>query len=110
MKENTAMPELEALLRGYQVAVVAFNAATAGMIHHLAASTLPSDQEISAEEDARAAVVAARRGVWDIYRKGAEGEIENPSEACSVTSATSRTSTAAAATPPKVLRTTTGNT
>ena len=68
MNDDIAMPGLEALLRGYQVAVLAFNAATATLIHHLAASTLPSDQEISVEEDARATVVAARRRVWDIYR------------------------------------------
>ena len=69
MNDDTAMPESEGLLRGYQFAVLAFNAATARLIHHLAALTLPSDQEISAEEDARATVVSTRRRVWDIYRK-----------------------------------------
>ena len=63
----TATTESDALLRNYHLALNAFNAATAPLMHHLAAATLPSEREISAEEDARVAVVVARRRVWNAY-------------------------------------------
>ena len=63
----TAITESEALLRNYHLALSAFDSATAPLMRHLAAGTLPSEREISAEEDARVAVVAARRRVWNAY-------------------------------------------
>ena len=67
MHEHTANPRLEALLDAYRVAVVAFNVASSTLILHLVAESLPTPPEISAEEKARAAVVAARRDLWAIY-------------------------------------------
>jgi len=67
MRDRTANPQSESLIRAYQVALVAFNAASATLILHLAAASLPTAEEISAEENARAAVVAARRELWAVY-------------------------------------------
>jgi hypothetical protein len=67
MENAVATLESDALLRNYRAAVVAFNVATAPLMHHLAATTLPSEQQISAEENARVALVAARRRVWNDY-------------------------------------------
>ena len=48
MNNDAETLDSETLLRDYQVAVIGFNAATAILIHHLAASTLPTEREISA--------------------------------------------------------------
>jgi hypothetical protein len=49
------------LLRRYEVAMIAFNAASATLIDHLAAESLPTDEQIVRERNARAAAVSARR-------------------------------------------------
>jgi hypothetical protein len=52
-------------LRGaYANAILAFNAASATLILKFAANVLPTDEQIAAEEKARAAVIAARRDLW----------------------------------------------
>lgn len=38
---------------------------------HLAAESLPTAQEVSAEENARAAVLVARRNLWAMYEDAA---------------------------------------
>jgi hypothetical protein len=58
------MPELEKkrrLVRDYREAEAAFQAATAVLNAHIANRTKPTDDEIVAEEDARARLVAARK-------------------------------------------------
>jgi hypothetical protein len=67
MNDHAADSQSEGLFRAYRVAVVAFNAASARLMLQLAAESLPTAQEISAEENARAAVVAARRNLWATY-------------------------------------------
>ena len=48
----------------YARAVLAFNAAAAVLIVHVAAGSVPSVEELAAEEKLRAEVVAARRKIW----------------------------------------------
>jgi hypothetical protein len=74
MHDYTANPQTEALVRAYKAALVAFNAASATLTLHLAAKSLPTVREISAEENARAAVVAARRDLWAVYENVAAKE------------------------------------
>jgi len=66
MRDSTVDPESR-LLGAYQLAVVEFNTASARLILHLVAESLPTAGEVSAEEEARAAVVAARRNLWAAY-------------------------------------------
>ena len=67
MNDHATDSQLDALFQVYRVAVVAFNTASAALMLHLAAKSLPTAQQISAEENARAAVVAARRNLWAMY-------------------------------------------
>ena len=67
MTLDAANSHSEALFRAYRVAELAFNAASWRLLVHLATESLPTAQEISAEENARAAVVAARRNLWAMY-------------------------------------------
>ena len=69
MSKKTANPEVDELHGVYASAVLAFNAASAALILHLAANSLPTDGEIAAEEESRDAVVAARRTLWAAYRQ-----------------------------------------
>ena len=69
MSKKTANPEVDDLHGVYASAVLAFNAASAALILHLAANSLPTDGEIAAEEESRDAVVAARRRLWAAYRQ-----------------------------------------
>jgi hypothetical protein len=69
MNEKTAKTEVDDLHGVYASAVLAFNAASAALILHLAANSLPTDGEIAAEEESRDAVLAARRKLWGAYRK-----------------------------------------
>lgn len=65
MKNDQA--ELHSTLVGnYQRAVLEFNAASTALIVHL---SLPGNDLIAAEENARAAVIAARQKLWNLYRK-----------------------------------------
>ena len=57
------------LRTSYANAVLAFNAASATLILKFAANLRPADEQIAAEEDARAAVVAARQNLWAAYDK-----------------------------------------
>jgi hypothetical protein len=67
MSDHTASLQSEALFRVYRAAVIAFNAASAPLILAIAAELLPTAQEISAEENALTAVVAARRNLRAVY-------------------------------------------
>jgi hypothetical protein len=69
VNNDTAKPQSAVLLHAYEAAVLAFNVASATLILNLAAESLPSDEAIAEEERARAAVVAARREVWSLYRR-----------------------------------------
>ena len=74
MSDDTANLQPEALFRAYRAAVIAFNAASATLILDIAAESLPTAQEISAEENALAAIVAARRNLWAVYEYVASRE------------------------------------
>jgi len=63
--DNTATPESAALVREYELALIAFNVAAATLIDRVAAKKRPTEQELLAEKNARAAVVAARQRVWN---------------------------------------------
>ena len=67
--DDTVMPQSAALVLDYELAVIAFNSAAATLIDRLAAHERPTDQELSAEKDARAAVVAARQRVWESQKE-----------------------------------------
>ncbi len=67
MSDPAAKPEQERLLDSYAAAVLAFNAASAVLILHLAENSLPTAAQISTEEKARAAVVTARQKLWALY-------------------------------------------
>jgi hypothetical protein len=67
MTHQGANSQSEALFRAYRVAELAFSAASWKLTVHLATESLPTPQEISAEENARAAVVVARRNLWAMY-------------------------------------------
>jgi len=54
------------LLHSYETAIVAFNAASAALIDHLAARSLPTDEQTVRERNTRAAAVAARRRLWAV--------------------------------------------
>jgi hypothetical protein len=61
---DAAKTELDELLHVYEMAVVEFNSATVPLIVALTARVRPSAAEITREENAREAVVEARRKVW----------------------------------------------
>jgi hypothetical protein len=67
MSDHAANSQSDALFRAYRVAVIAFNAASSRLMLRLAEESLPTAQEVSAEENARAAVVAARLNLWAMY-------------------------------------------
>jgi len=69
MNKKPANPELDKLRSAYANAVLTFNAASTAMILNLAADKAPTDELIAAEEESRAAVVAARRVLWAAYAK-----------------------------------------
>jgi hypothetical protein len=57
-------------LRGaYARATGAFNGASATLILAFGANLRPADDKIAAEEEARAAVIIARRNLWAAYAK-----------------------------------------
>lgn len=58
------MSENEDLRAEYAAAVLAFNAASAVLIVHFAADTVPTAEDMAAEEESRAAVVAVRQLLW----------------------------------------------
>ena len=66
---NQATDPDASLFAEYGAAVLTFNTASASLILHLAAKSVPTNAEITAEENARAAVVAARRKLWAVYEK-----------------------------------------
>ena len=53
MSKKIANPEVDDLHGIYASAVLAFNTASAALILHLAANSLPTDEEIGAEEESR---------------------------------------------------------
>jgi hypothetical protein len=61
---KAAKPKSDRLRAAYARAVLAFNAAAAVLIVHVAADSVPTSAEIATEERLRAAVVAARRKIW----------------------------------------------
>ena len=69
MSKKAVNPEVDDLHGVYASAVLAFNASSAALILHLAANSLPSNEQIAAEEESRAAVLAARRKLWAAYRQ-----------------------------------------
>jgi len=69
MNKKTANPRLDELRGAYASAVLSFNAASAALILHFAADSLPADEQVAAEEQLRAKVVAARRELWAAYRQ-----------------------------------------
>ncbi len=54
------------LLHSYEMAMFAFNAASATLIDHLAAKSQPTDEQILRERNTRAAAVSARRQLWAV--------------------------------------------
>lgn len=74
MKRVVAKVGVDELCSSYAKAVVAFNVASASLIVSLAANSRPTDEQIAAEEGARAAVVAARRTVWAAYGKSLDAK------------------------------------
>jgi hypothetical protein len=64
-KENA---EMNALRGTYANALLAFNAASAALILSFAADVPPNGEVIAAEEEARAALVAARKKLWAAYK------------------------------------------
>jgi hypothetical protein len=68
MSKKSANPETVSLHAAYASAILTFNAASAALILHLAADSLP-DEQIAAEEESRTAVVVARRKLWMAYRQ-----------------------------------------
>jgi hypothetical protein len=55
------------LLDSYDAAMVVFNAASATLIDQLAAESLPTDEQMVREQNARAAAVTARRQLLSVY-------------------------------------------
>ena len=69
MNEERAKHVVKDLRTSYANAVLAFNVASATLILEFAANLRPADEQIAAEEDARAAVVAARQNLWGGVRQ-----------------------------------------
>src|SRR5688572_30886204 len=67
---EAAKTEVDELLSAYALAVVEFNLATAPLVVALTAGVRPSAADIKREENARAAVVEARRKVWAHQAEG----------------------------------------
>jgi hypothetical protein len=61
MSYTSASQQRNELLHSYEMAMVAFGAASAILIDHLAAESLPTEEQIVRERNARAAAVSARR-------------------------------------------------
>jgi len=61
MSYAAANQQRKELLHSYELAIVAFNAASATLVEHLAAQSVPTDEELVRESNTRAAAVAARR-------------------------------------------------
>ena len=64
---EAAQSEVDELHAAHASAMLAFNAASAVLILRLAANSVPTAEEIATEEEARAAVVATRRKLWETY-------------------------------------------
>jgi hypothetical protein len=64
MKDTLAKRGVDELREAYATAVLAFSAASSVLVLKLAVNSLPTDEQITMEENARAAVIAARRKVW----------------------------------------------
>ena len=61
MSYAAANQQRKELLHSYEMAIVAFNAASATLIDHLAAESLPTNEQLVRESNARAAAVSSRR-------------------------------------------------
>ena len=61
MTKARAKPELHELRAAYATAVMAFDSASAVLILHFAAGTLPTNEQVATEEASRAAVIATGR-------------------------------------------------
>ena len=66
MSYAAANQQRNELLHSYEMAMVAFNAASATLIDHLAAKSQPTDEQIVRERNTRAAAVSARRQLWAV--------------------------------------------
>lgn len=64
MSSKAAQQQRDELLDSYDVAMVAFNAASSTLIDQLAAKSLPTDEQVVRQENTRAAAVTARRQLW----------------------------------------------
>jgi hypothetical protein len=62
-------PSMAELRSAYALATLTFNAVSADLILKFAANLRPTDEQIAAEEESRAAVVAARQKLWAAYSK-----------------------------------------
>jgi hypothetical protein len=68
MDKRPAKVRAEEFLPAYRHAMSAFDEAHATLKAHLGAESLPTSEEISVEENTRAAVVVFRRRLWAAYR------------------------------------------
>jgi hypothetical protein len=68
MNKKVEKPGMDELRGTHANAILAFNAASATLILRFAANLPPSDEQIAAEEEARARVVATRRDLWGAQR------------------------------------------
>jgi hypothetical protein len=66
MSYAAANQQRNELRRCYEMAMVAFNAASATLIDHLAAKSLPTDEQIVRERNTRVAAVSALRQLWAV--------------------------------------------
>jgi hypothetical protein len=66
MSYAAANEQRNELLHSFEMAMVAFNAASATLIDHLASKSLPTDEQIVRERNTRAAAVSARRQLWAV--------------------------------------------
>jgi hypothetical protein len=64
MNPNATKREAHQLREAYTSAVLSFSAASSVLVLKLATDSLPTDEQITMEENARAAVIAARRKAW----------------------------------------------
>ena len=64
MSYAAANQQRNELLHCYEIAMVAFNAASAALIDHLAAKSQPTEEQIVRESNTRAAAVSARRQLF----------------------------------------------
>ena len=68
-KKPAPKPAMAELRGAYARATLVFNAASADLILKFAANLRPADEQITAEEESRAAVITARRNLWAAYPK-----------------------------------------